>query len=106
MSMLMFNIINILWCLVSRTNNGLVEQNGGFGMIYLLMDVYHMLPQETIQIIPSYSIKDSLIQPQHTCSDPNKYVEVIQQLFTTSPEFHSTKLKKKGILIHGRMYTR
>ena len=40
---------------------------------------------------PDYSSKASLIQPQYTVVDPDKEVEVIQNLTTASLELHSTK---------------
>ena len=61
-----FNIINIIWCLVSGTKNFLLYLNDIFGMISFLMDIPHKLPQKMIQLLTDYSSKDSLSQPQHT----------------------------------------
>ena len=61
------------------------------------MEISHMLPQKMIQIIPTNSNKAPLIQTKHNGAYPDKEVELIQSLTTTSPEFHSTKLKNKDM---------
>ena len=45
---------------------------------------------------PDYYSNASLIQPQHTGADPDKYFDVLQNPTKTSLEIHSNKVKKGG----------
>ena len=83
MFMRTFNIINLLLCLFSRTNNVLEDLDGGLGIIYFLMEISHTPLKKMIQILPARSINTPISQPQHTFAYPHKDIKMIQQLTTT-----------------------
>ena len=108
MVMDMPKIINTLNGLFSMIKYGLEDRNGGFGKNrspsgYLthvpLGNDANTIVNELATLLTSGRLHQdnrNIIANAYNNANPDKAVELVQQLITTSPEFHSTNLIKKS----------